>query len=164
MRWTRKALLAIGLVALRQILVWGVRSTGQRSPVVVSAAEWHFEHMRRHAEQFDPPPDAKLGTLVMTEAAADDLGLETFESIRRLASDYRIDLEIGSSQYGQFQIHRVHDNPFFASVDIGEVAGFCAITGQVDFFYLMGMEVRVPDKVSEWVRETVGEARDWCDV
>ena len=164
MHWVRRTIIAVGVLALLQVLTWGATGTGRQSSVIVGASRWYFEHLRRHAAQFDPPADSKLGTITMTEATASALGSETVETMRRVATEYRIDLEVGQAQYGQLLIHRTHDNPLFASIDIGMLGGGCAQIGQVDFLYLMGMRVRVPDKVSLWVRDTVDEVRERCDV
>ena len=164
MHWARRTIVAIGVLVILQVTTWGVTRTSRQSSVLVSASRWYFEHLRRHAEQFDPPADSKLGTITMTEATASALGPETVQLMRRVATEYRIDLEVGLAQYGQLLIHRTHDNPLFASVDIGNLGGSCAQIGQVDFLYLMGVRVQVPDNVSLWVRDIVDDVRERCDV
>lgn len=164
MRWVRRVLVLVGVLVLLQIVVWGATTSSRQSSVLVSASTWYFEHLRRHAAQFDPPGGGKLGTITMTEATANDLGPEAVRSIRKVALEYQIDVEIGSAQYGEFMISRTHDNPLFASVEVGMFGGGCAQLASVNFVYLMGMRVRVPDKVSMWLEGVVDEVRERCDV
>ena len=144
-RTARIAAFSAFLVLGLQTLLW---ATVGRAQVFEHAIDWYFEAWQHHSNDSGYAVDGLVppGSIVLASEFAERLGEARFHTLVRRAARCNQEVRVAANWDGdRLAYNESFNTPLVARAEVGFLAPGCSLMGKVDFVYVLGFWIRVPD-------------------